>query len=542
MNRYKRLISNSIIFALGNLTVKAAQFFILPLLTKYLLESQYGMTENMVVTIQDLITPILTLGLAEALFRFSVDKRNSPEEIISNSMSVIFIGIGIFVIGDLIFYLIAHYTGSQYGDTYLLLLIPLFAFKAIKNLLAEFTRGLGKTVIYALSSIIESIVTLSLAAILIIVAGIGIYGYIIALIAAPIVGIIFLSLVYNPFKYYKVSNFNKAKLKEMLSYSIPNVSNSICWWIVQTSSRYLVVYLSVWTIAGLTNNSALMEEAWALAGVYTAASKIPSLINVVSSIFLQAWSLSSSQEVESEDKNVFYNNVFKYYMPVVMLATAALFLVLPYVSKFLLKGNFYEGWVYSPMLIMGAVSGCFSAFFGAFFGAYFKTKYSMISTFIGAGVNLALCLIGIPVVAKFVAMDYTVYMAAFAFWMSYNAIVITRIIYAKKLVNLEINWWKYVFQYLLNSVLAILYTLDLRYKEIASALVIIIILLINIKEIKDIFSRAINLVKNKKNVKEKSEPHEDGNCGETAAEDESSVKTDTDNQTADISDNTAIKE
>ena len=32
-DKYKRLVYNSIIFALGNLTVKAAQFFILPLFT-----------------------------------------------------------------------------------------------------------------------------------------------------------------------------------------------------------------------------------------------------------------------------------------------------------------------------------------------------------------------------------------------------------------------------------------------------------------------------------------------------------------------------
>ena len=489
MNKYRRLLSNSIIFALGNLTVKAAQFFILPLLTKYLLESQYGLTENMVVTIQDLITPILTLGLAEALFRFSVDKKNSPEEIISNSMIVVFIGIGIFVIGDLLFYMIAHFQGSQYGDAYLLLLIPLFAFKAIKNLLAEFTRGIGKTIIYALSSIIESIVMLSLAAILIIFANLGIYGYLIALIAAPITGIVFLSISVNPLRYLNIKSFSKNKLREMLKYSVPNVSNSVCWWIVQTSSRYLVVYLSVWTIGGFTNNTALMEEAWALAGIYTAASKLPSLINVVSSIFLQAWSLSSSQEVESEDKNVFYNNVFKYYMPVVMLATSVLFLILPYVSKLLLKGNFYDGWVYSPMLIMGAVSGCFSAFFGAFFGAYFKTKYSMISTFIGAGINLALCFIGIPIVAKFAGMDYTVYMAAFAFWMSYNVIVITRIAFAKKLVDLEINWFKYIIQYVLNSILAVLYTINILWKWVACVIVILVTLLLNIKEIIYIISK-----------------------------------------------------
>lgn len=505
MNKYGRLISNSIIFALGNLTVKAAQFFILPLLTKYLLESQYGLTENMVVTIQDLITPILTLGLAEALFRFSVDKKNSPEDIISNSFVVVLIGIGIFIVGDLIFYTISHFQGSQFGEGYLLLLIPLFAFKAIKNLLAEFTRGIGKTIIYSLSSIIESIVMLALAAVLIILANIGIYGYLIALIAAPLTGILFLTICVNPLKYFSVKKFDKFKLRDMLSYSIPNVSNSVCWWIVQTSSRYLVVYLSVWTIAGFTNNDALMQEAWALAGIYTAASKLPSLINVVSSIFLQAWSLSSSQEVDSDDKNAFYSNVFKYYMPVVMMATAMLFLILPFVSELLLKGNYFSGWVYSPMLIMGAVSGCFSAFFGAFFGAFFKTKYSMISTFIGAGVNLVLCIVGIPIVAKFFGMQYTVYVAGFAFWMSYNAIVICRICFTKKLLKLDINYINYVIQYLLNSILAITYTFDWKYKWICADVVIVILLIMNMKDFVFIINKVVLGLKNKLGRKKNEE-------------------------------------
>ena len=126
MNKYKRLISNSIIFAIGNLTGKAAQFFILPMLTKYLLESQYGITDNVVTTISDLFIPLLTLGLAEALFRFSVDKKYSPNEIITNSFTIVFIGSLVFAIFDVAFYFIANYTGSIYSGTYLLLLIPLF--------------------------------------------------------------------------------------------------------------------------------------------------------------------------------------------------------------------------------------------------------------------------------------------------------------------------------------------------------------------------------------------------------------------------------
>ncbi len=533
MNKYKRLISNSIIFAFGNLTVKAAQFFILPLLTKYLLENQYGVVENTVVTLQDLFMPLLTLGLAEALFRFSVDKRHTPEDIITNSLSVVLIGVAVFSVGDLIFYFIMKGSGSLYGETFMLLLIPLFAFKCIKNLIAEFTRGIGKTVLYALSSIIESAVMLLLAYMLIIFANLGIYGYSIALITSPVAGIIFLSIFVNPLKYFKLSAFNGFKLKLMLKYSVPNVWNNISWWIVQTSSKYMMVYLSVIAIAGFSGSQELYDKAWAVSGVYTAASKLPSLINVVSSIFLQAWSLSSAQEKESSDHNEFYSKVFRFYSPVIFMATACLMLVLPYVSKLLLKGDFYSGWTYSPLLIMGAVAGCFSAFFGAFFGAYYKTVYSMTTTLIGAVINILLCVVGMPLVAKFIGLEYVVYVAIVAFFLSYNAIFISRIFYARKLVKLNINWLKFALLYITDILVAVVYTININLKWVFASVAIILIVGLNTHEIKEILNIAMKMLKLKKDKRqETAEQIIDGN-----AQDQVDEKQYKNNNDEDIGDN-----
>ena len=500
MNKYKRLISNSIIFAIGNLTGKAAQFFILPMLTKYLLESQYGITDNVVTTISDLFIPLLTLGLAEALFRFSVDKKYSPNEIITNSFTIVFIGSLVFAIFDVAFYFIANYTGSIYSGTYLLLLIPLFVLRGFKGLLCEFTRGIGKTVNYAVSSIIEAVAMLLTAYIAIVPLRLGINGYLLSLIVAPIVVIILLTITVNPWKYIKIHDFNKITLKEMLKYSIPNVSNSISWWIVQTSGRYLMVYLSVITIAGLGKNEELYEQAWTVAGLVTAASKLPALINVVSSIFLQAWSLSSAQESESSDRNEFYSTVFKYYTPIIFLATGVIILIVPYISKFLLKNNFYEAWVFSPILIMGAVSGCFSAFFGAFFGAYYKTKYSMYSTFIGAGVNLAVCCIFMPIFAKFVGLNSVVYVSIIAFWLSYTVIFVTRVLLSKKLVKINTNWFKFIAQYMLLMVLAVVYTLNVKYKWAYATVVILLIFIINMREIIFIIKKFCGMLKRGKKI------------------------------------------
>ena len=277
----------------------------------------------------------------------------------------------------------------------------------------------------------------------------------------------------------------------MLRYSVPNVSNSISWWIVQSSSRYLMVYLSVLAVGGVAGYKSLLEDAWAIAGIYTAASKLPSLINVVSSIFLQAWSLSSSQEVENSDKNVFYSNVFEYFTPVVFTAAICVFIVLPYVSKILLQGGFYKGWVYSPFLIMGAVTGCFSSFFGAFFDAFYKTKWAMYTTFMGAAANLLICGIFMPVVAKFYDMEAVVYVAAIAFWISYGIIFISRVIVSNRLVAIDTNWFKFISQYLLVSLISVIYTLNLQHKWVFGICALIVLVMLNIKKLLFIFKKLL---------------------------------------------------
>ena len=138
-------------------------------------------------------------------------------------------------------------------------------------MLGEFTRGIGKTVNYAVSSIVEAIAMLLIAYLAIVHWHLGIYGYILSLIVAPLTVILMLTITVNPWKYIKARDFDKTTMKQMLRYSIPNVSNSISWWIVQTSGRYLMVYLSVIAIAGFGKHEELYDQAWAVAGLVTAA-------------------------------------------------------------------------------------------------------------------------------------------------------------------------------------------------------------------------------------------------------------------------------
>ena len=68
-NASKKLAKNTIIYMIGNLGSKILQMLILPILTAVLLTEEYGFYDLVVTTI-NLITPLVTLQLVEAMFRY----------------------------------------------------------------------------------------------------------------------------------------------------------------------------------------------------------------------------------------------------------------------------------------------------------------------------------------------------------------------------------------------------------------------------------------------------------------------------------------
>lgn len=78
--------------------------------------------------------------------------------------------------------------------------------------------------------------------------------------------------------------------REMLSYSRPMIANSIAWWVNNVSDRYVVTFF-----CGVAVN-----------GIYSVASKIPSILSVVQSIVGQAWTISAVEEFDPDDSNGFF--------------------------------------------------------------------------------------------------------------------------------------------------------------------------------------------------------------------------------------------
>ena len=99
-------------------------------------------------------------------------------------------------------------------------------------------------------------------------------------------------------------------------------------------------------------------------------------MNMVSSTFWQAWSLSAFQEFKKTDTGKFYSNVFAVFRTFCFLAakhprTHAL--LTPWLASLLLQKKFYDSWPIIPILILAFLFNVFAGFYGTVFTASMKT-------------------------------------------------------------------------------------------------------------------------------------------------------------------------
>ena len=203
------------------------------------------------------------------------------------------------------------------------------------------------------------------------------------------------------------------------------VANAIGWWINNASDRYVIIYF-----LGMSAN-----------GIYSVAGKIPAILNILQTIFAQAWSLSVVKEFDAEDSNLFFTNTYVIYNCFMTIGCSGLILFDKIVSKFLYAKDFYVAWRYVPFLTIAIVFGSLSGYIGGFFSATKNTKIYGQSTIWGAIANIVLNLILVPL---FGAIG-----AAIATCISYFVIWVFRLFHSKKLIKLRVNFKKNCISYVL---------------------------------------------------------------------------------------------
>lgn len=461
-NRYMLLISNTAIFAIGNILVKLMSFFLMPLYTSVLTTEQYGVSELLNSSVE-IILPLATLCIVEALYRFSIDKDANSNSLFTNALVIILVGDVIVGVGCV---LLKHFNDYQYAFEFAILYIAISSYK----LTTQFARGLGHTKRFAFYGVVNAVLLIISNLILLVIMKGDIREYLLSFsIGYGITSIVAL-FASNELRYVHIGAFDKVSLKAMLKYGIPDIPNTLSWWVNSVLDRYILMYFCGASISGL----------------YTAASKLPAMINLVTSIFQQAWQYSAVKEIDSEDNKSFFANVFRAYTCVCVLLCVILIICNRLICGILLKTDFYSAWRFVPMLLLAATFGCFSSYFGSFYGALKNNVAAMFSTVTGAVVNLILNLVLIPL--------YGGFGAAVATAISYGTISLIRFFDLKKRINIVLNYPRIIMQLVILVLLTVLSMSDYYIATyIFGLFAIIIIIFLDFELINNIFKKLIKL-------------------------------------------------
>lgn len=446
MNRYKKLFSNSVVFAIGNLGSKIITFFMVPLYTRYLTTSQYGQSD-LISTLVSLLTPILTLSVIDAVFRFSMDNTSNNSKVLTNGFVVSTISFIIFLILSPII------VKLQYG----FFICFLTYVSALESMLQQFARGIGRSKLYAFTGIFMTILTVVSNIIFLIFMGWQLEGYLLSLLIAQIGGILLLFCMLRCWKFIGISNFDFGLIKNMLSYSVPMIPNTISWWLSNSANK---IFIS-------------MILSTAANGLYAVANKIPSLISVFVNIFTQAWQISAIEEYKSDDSGKFFSGIMNLTVEVLFIGVGMLTLVAKPIILILSTADYISAWKIVPFLALAVLYSSLASFLGTIYTATMQTKYLFITTLCGAVTNVVLNIIFIPILG--------IVGSGISACISFMVVSFMRINDSKKFISLKINKMRWgILQILVLIEIGILYSVSGFLGYTLAAVIVLILTIMNV--------------------------------------------------------------
>lgn len=458
---YKRLFSDTLLFVVSSFGSKVLILLLVPLYTSVLSTEEYG-TADIFMTTVNLLAEVLPLSICEATLRFALDKKNSrTESVLSNSVIIILLSTIVTCVPAIWLKM----TDNVLSEYWWMLIIS-FMSVTMGTCLAHYARGREKSKIFAIQGIIYTIVLIASNIVLLTVFRIGIYGYLISVIAANICSSVFIVIAMGIWKEIFILRLDFKLMKRMLAYSIPLVPGAIAWWVNTSADKYMLI-----AIIGEGAN-----------GLYAIAHKVPSVFTAVVGVFLHAWRVSAISTFEehgykSED---YYSTVYETYLVVCIYVCMILTVFSQLIARILFRSDYYVAWELVPPLLLASVFEAFSAFLTSIYAAVKKTGTLFISTGVGMSFNIALNFLLIK--------EIKIMGAALATFVSFFIVWIIRVFVLKNVIRIKVNYLKLIFCILILVICSMYFSMDLPAKYIIYISGFTTILLINYAMTKKIVS------------------------------------------------------
>lgn len=369
-----KLFKNSFVYASSNVIRSAIPFFLLPVLTRYLTPTDYGV----VATFQVLLAiGVVFVGLnmdgAVAVNFFKIEKQKL-EVYIGNVVFILFIS---FLLTFGIIYAVktplSHLV--KFPENWFPIIIVVALSQFIFTMTLTLWQVEQKPLPYGLFQISQTVLNVILSLFFVVALNWQWHGRLIGIIVTSIIfGLISLFIIYKR-EYIKFS-FNKTYIKDALLFGIPLIPHALGDWIMTSIDRFFI-------------NSMVNVAA---TGIYTVGYQVGMIIGLLAMSFNRAWSpflFEKLKENSSATKIKIVKFTYLYNIGIIILALA-LSLVAPRFLEFFVGKNFYGAYKYVLWIALGyAASGMYYMVVNYIF--YVKKTYILAwITFFSAAINIIL--------------------------------------------------------------------------------------------------------------------------------------------------------
>jgi len=267
-----KLFKNSLVYTGTNVINKAIPFFLLPVMTRYLTPSDYGIvaTFNVLMAIMVVFVGLSMHGAINVNF-FKLNK-NELKEYIGNVFSILFSSFALVLI--IVYILKSNFSFlTKFPENWIPFIVIIALFQSIFAITIGLWQVEQKSLPYGLFQISITILNVSLSVVFVVLLGWGWQGRILGeVIASVIFGLLSILVIYKR-EYIKFS-LNKKYIKDALFFGIPLIPHALGGWIITGIDRIFI-------------NSMVGVAA---TGIYTVGYQVGMIIGLLAHSFNLAWS------------------------------------------------------------------------------------------------------------------------------------------------------------------------------------------------------------------------------------------------------------
>ncbi len=411
-NENKRLIKNTFLLSIGGLTPKFIGLITLPIATRNLSTGEYG-TYDIIVSVASILIPVLTLQIQQGAFRYLLTAKTDDKRKAYISSTIIFlfstaILASVLGVGGM---LIAHISPLT-----AICICLMMSAEAGYIVFGQLLRGMGQNIKYTISIIVYSVSYMLWMIILVSVLKFTLIGVLMSVMLGYATSLVYMACQKEIRHYFSHSYFSKESLKEMLAFSAPIVPSSISLWIINMSDRFVVT-----AFLGVSMN-----------GIYSAATKIPTLYSTAYSIFNMAWTESAVRSFDTENPGEYYSKMFRFMFNFLIGVILLLLAATPLMFYVLFDAKYNDAYYQIPILYGGVFFSSLVSWYGSLYIALKETGHVAASSTAGAIINLAVNLL---MVSRF-----GLYAASISTVVSYIIVCVYRYHDVGKMIKINYNY------------------------------------------------------------------------------------------------------